>query len=352
MSEEEDKLAQLKSPIKKLEGSELMRSRYNRLYRHRKMSFPAVSPSSNSRLGPLGLAHFQSQFAHHGQSPLVGGVGVGNLPLASSIGGNSNINNNNLNLKEQHHHHGFHEQLHGHHGSPGRELIHDLEIANRRYRRFSNVSDAVSRKLSTTIGWRTVSVQDIVSQTKMLCGQFIRMRLKKNGISNKRLGLQRLRSVLSLSASVGSLSAQTISDIFNQLHVIGAEMERLHPNLYTGIFRQVRQFRPKQSRTPVDNLTLDFQVAVTITNEKSVSSVLSSISRHLLKADITWAKIVSLYCVAGGLAVDSVQQGHPEYLFGIVETMGLVIERDAANWIAQQGGWVYASPKPQLITIL
>ena len=33
-------------------------------------------------------------------------------------------------------------------------------------------------------------------------------------------------------------------------------------------------------------------------------------------------------------------QGHPEYLFGIVETMGLVIERDAAMWIAQQGGWV------------
>lgn len=31
----------------------------------------------------------------------------------------------------------------------------------RRYRRFSNVSDVVSRKLSTTIGWRSVSVQVI-----------------------------------------------------------------------------------------------------------------------------------------------------------------------------------------------
>ena len=34
------------------------------------------------------------------------------------------------------------------------------------------------------------------------------------------------------------------------------------------------------------------------------------------------------------------RQGHPEYLFGLVETMGMVIERDVAAWMTQQGGWV------------
>ena len=68
--------------------------------------------------------------------------------------------------------------------------------------------------------------------------------------------------------------------------------------------------------------------------------MLSSVARNLLKTDVTWGKIASLYCVAGGLAIDCVQTGHPEYLYGIIETMGLVIERDAATWIAQQGGWV------------
>ena len=29
-----------------------------------------------------------------------------------------------------------------------------------------------------------------------------------------------------------------------------------------------------------------------------------------------------------------------EYLYGLVEAAGLVIERDVANWIANQGGWV------------
>ena len=49
--------------------------------------------------------------------------------------------------------------------------LHELPDAAKRYRRFSNVSDAVSRKLSTTLGWRTVSVQEVVTQAKSLCGQ-------------------------------------------------------------------------------------------------------------------------------------------------------------------------------------
>ena len=69
-------------------------------------------------------------------------------------------------------------------------------------------------------------------------------------------------------------------------------------------------------------------------------NVLGSIAREMFKTDISWGKIVSLYCVAGGLAVDCVRVGHPEYLFGLVEAMGLVLERDVATWMGQQGGWV------------
>jgi len=259
--EASDTLAQLKSPLK-IDND--LRGRH-RFYRHRKMSFPAVSLSSNPR-GPLAFHQ--------------------NLHFPATL-------------------------------NESKELISDLEIANRRYRRFSNVSDAVSRKLSTTIGWRTVSVQDIVSQSKSICSQFIRMRLKRNVVANKRLGLQRIRSMMSLQAG-SAMSQAAVGEVFAQLHLIGLELERIHPNLYVDVSRQV---------------------AVTITNEKSVSTVLSSIGRNLLKTDVTWGKIASLYCVAGGLAIDCVQQGHPEYLYGIVETMGFVIERDAATWIAQQGGW-------------
>ena len=162
----------------------------NRFYRHRKMSFPAVSMTSNRN--PLNFH----------QNPL-------HFPTS---------------LNES------------------KELINDLEIANRRYRRFSNVSDAVSRKLSTTIGWRTVSVQEIVNQSKSLCGQFIRIRLKRNGVQNKRMGLQRLRSMLSLQTVSGPAS-QTVCEVFAQLHIIGMELERMHPSLYTGVCRQVSVYR-------------------------------------------------------------------------------------------------------------
>ena len=36
----------------------------------------------------------------------------------------------------------------------------------------------------------------------------------------------------------------------------------------------------------------------------------------------------------------SVMSSLSEYLYGLVEALGLVIERDVANWIANQGGWV------------
>lgn len=60
-------------------------------------------------------------------------------------------------------------------------------------RRFSNVGDVVSRKLSNTIGWRTVPIptEEVIAQGRVLCGQYIRNRLKRSGIFNKKLGLYR-----------------------------------------------------------------------------------------------------------------------------------------------------------------
>ena len=43
-------------------------------------------------------------------------------------------------------------------------------------------------------------------------------------------------------------------------------------------------------------------------------------------------KTVTLTCIVISI--------YSEYLYGLVEAAGLVIERDVANWIANQGGWV------------
>lgn len=79
-------------------------------------------------------------------------------------------------------------------------------------RRLSNVSDAFSRKLSSTIGWKQqIPSQDIITQGKCLCGQYIRCRLKRSGIFNRKLGLQRIRSI------VGTPSVHIVRETFPAL---------------------------------------------------------------------------------------------------------------------------------------
>lgn len=189
-------------------------------------------------------------------------------------------------------------------------------------RRFSNVGDVVSRKLSTTIGWRSPSVppDEVIAQGRVLCGQYIRNRLKRSGIFSKKLGLYRLRSM------VGTTSAIVVREVFPSLVCAGTEIERLHPKLYTNIARQ-------SSISPGGVLVSD----------KAAATLLSAIGHDLFKADITWGKVVSIFAVAGGLAVDCVCQGHPEYLHGLMEGMVEVLEEFLADWIAMNGGWTTLS---------
>lgn len=83
-------------------------------------------------------------------------------------------------------------------------------------RRLSNVSDVVSRKLSSTIGWKSppIPTHDIIMQGKCLCGQYIRSRLKRSGIFNKKLGLQRLRSI------IGTPAALVVREVFPALNYV------------------------------------------------------------------------------------------------------------------------------------
>ncbi|KAL0274203.1 UNVERIFIED_CONTAM: hypothetical protein PYX00_006682 [Menopon gallinae] len=185
-------------------------------------------------------------------------------------------------------------------------------------RRFSNVSDAVTRKLSSTIRWRTseAQCQEIVTVGKSLCSQYIRSRLRRSGYLNKKCGLQRLRSAVSLSGGV------LFREVFPDLLGLGVELERMHPKLYINVMRQA-------SSLPGGRITSD----------KEPGTVLTAVYRELLKTELTWEKLVSLYAVAGGLAVDCVRQGHYDYLISIVEAMEEILEEELAQWIHDKGGW-------------
>ncbi|XP_026286881.1 bcl-2-related ovarian killer protein-like isoform X2 [Frankliniella occidentalis] len=213
----------------------------------------------------------------------------------------------------------------GHSDHHALALAHMAAMAPRR--RFSNVSDAVSRKLSSTIGWRTVpahsKIVEIVGQGKALCGQYIRSRLKRAGLFDRKCGLQRLRSAAALNAPQGlsaGAAGGVLREVFSELNAVGLELERRHPKVYTGVARQA--------------------AAGPIVSDKTAASALTAVGRDLLKHDVTWGKVISLYAVAGALAVDCVRQGHPEYLHALVAAVGQLLEDDLAPWIADNGGWV------------
>ncbi|KAF7269235.1 hypothetical protein GWI33_017692 [Rhynchophorus ferrugineus] len=186
-------------------------------------------------------------------------------------------------------------------------------------RRFSNVGDVVSRKLSTTIGWRYTNAappEEIVAVGRALCTLYIRTRLKKAGLFNKKLGLTRVRS------AVGSLEgcSNIVREVFPGLAFACQELERMHPKLYTRIFRHT-------GPPPNDG----------------TAGLLLAIGHHMLRTDATWGKIVAIYSVAGGLAVDNVRQGHSEQLHVILEDMTELLEDRIAYWVNTNGGWTSLS---------
>ncbi|XP_023296997.2 bcl-2-related ovarian killer protein isoform X2 [Lucilia cuprina] len=195
-----------------------------------------------------------------------------------------------------------------------------LEVnQNSTRRRLSNVSDVVTRKLSYTIGWKAAQIpaQDIITQGRCLCGQYIKRRLRRSGLFNKKLGLQRIRSIL------GTSTMSVVREVFPAVMVLGDELERMHPRIYTGVARQI-------CRNPGG----EFKSADT------VILLLSAVARDLFRIDITWSKIVSLFAIAGGLSVDCVRQGHPEYLPKLMQSVSDVIEDELVPWINENGGWI------------
>ncbi|XP_039483571.1 bcl-2-related ovarian killer protein isoform X3 [Drosophila santomea] len=104
--------------------------------------------------------------------------------------------------------------------------------------------------------------------------------------------------------------------------VLGDELERMHPRVYTGVARQICRNPGGEFHTP-----------------DAVSLLLGAVGRELFRVEITWSKVISLFAIAGGLSVDCVRQGHPEYLPKLMESVSEVIEDELVPWINENGGW-------------
>ncbi|XP_067309988.1 bcl-2-related ovarian killer protein homolog B [Pseudorasbora parva] len=153
---------------------------------------------------------------------------------------------------------------------------------------------------------RTPTDRELVFQSKELCREFIHSRLIREGLSWSKVesDLPEPHGVL-VNVSVVLLK-------------LGDELECMRPYVYRNIAKQ-----------------LNISVAV----EAVVSDAFLAVATEILAMGITWGKVVAIYAVAAGLAVDCVRQGHPVMVHIIVDSLGEFARRSLVPWLKKRGGW-------------
>ena len=153
--------------------------------------------------------------------------------------------------------------------------------------------------------------REVSLQGSSLCARYIRSRLKRSGIYRRNLGLKSVPG------------DQVVNEVAPWLFEYADELVRMHPLLYerTGGYVGWHSFATEQ----------DCYV------------VLLYVMQGLRRGDLgEWhlAKVIKIYAMAGGMAVDCVLVGKPEFLATIQRAMTTVLEESLAAWIQANGGWV------------
>ncbi|KAJ8389630.1 hypothetical protein AAFF_G00118670 [Aldrovandia affinis] len=154
---------------------------------------------------------------------------------------------------------------------------------------------------------RTPTDKELVSQAKALCKDYIHARLHRAGIGWS-------KPEQSLSASGGMLG-----EVSSILLWLGDELEYLRPTVYRNVARQLN---------------------ITVASETVVSDAFLAVAGEIFSTGVTWGKVVSLYAVAGALAVDCVRHGHPAMVLTIVDCFGEFVRKSLTPWLKRRGGWV------------
>jgi len=81
---------------------------------------------------------------------------------------------------------------------------------------------------------------------------------------------------------------------------------------------------------------------VRVQTEVNARRIVTAVGDSLFKHGVvTWCRVISLMAVAAAVATECSQAGNTHLIPAVVAAFTDVIERHAAGWISQQGGWVY-----------
>ncbi|AWP04082.1 putative bcl-2-related ovarian killer protein-like [Scophthalmus maximus] len=153
---------------------------------------------------------------------------------------------------------------------------------------------------------RSLNEKELVSQSKVLCRDYILSRLNQHGLGWS-------KSELNLSpASVA------LTEVSLVLLCLGDELECIQPSLYRNVARQLN---------------------ISVAMENMVSDAFIGVATEIFATGITWGKVVSMYAVAGALAVDCVRQGRATNVHILVDSLGQFVRKFLVPWLKRRGGW-------------
>ena len=182
-----------------------------------------------------------------------------------------------------------------------------------------------------------VCKEDIIREAKILSNDYIEDRLIRSGLNTKtrkvtpstlhsirevperkNVTMQTLQQLLD-KRNDEEQPKLAVEDVSKVLICVGEYLELRHNGLYTDILQQLN---------------------VRSIVETNLNRLFMSVAHELFATSITWAKIVSLFAFAGGLAVDCVLGGSSMHVARVKSWTTEFIETELMEWIRGEGGWV------------
>lgn len=154
----------------------------------------------------------------------------------------------------------------------------------------------------------------VVHQSKVLCRDFIVLKLKENGLINNDI-----YNIYNDDPNIiGQGHSLRPTDVSKEIISIASILECRYPRLFDDIGSYLK---------------------VTYQSTLHVQSVYDSVATELFKGTITWARIVALFVFTADLTVDCVKQKQDRFASVIAESLERFVHKKLAFWIVQQGGW-------------
>jgi len=193
---------------------------------------------------------------------------------------------------------------------------------------------AVTRTQTVKTSDVMVNKDDLIKQSRVLTNEYIDDRLIRSGLNMKQRKLSAsfnenspgrqnmtmtiLQELLDKrnNAEQDPLSVDDVSKI---LICVGEYLELRHNGLYTDVLQHLN---------------------VRSIADTNLNGLFRSVAGELFASGITWAKIVSLFAFAGGLAVDCVFGGSSMYVGRVKSWMNEFLQTELMEWIENEGGWI------------